>query len=410
MPQVPTFSPMQQNVTNPIDIFDVIKRALGKEDTFRSHNPQIGIRNASLLPIIGYSPANGFVIGAAVGITSLLGNSANTTISALLTNISLTSKDQVLINLRADIYTPGNEWIIKGDNRLLFFSQPTYGLGIYGLNNTYAFCLDGSSVDRTVGEQAMRFNYIRLYDAAVRKIYRNWYAGLGINFDFHYQIKDESLKLDTPNQYISSHYYYSKKYGFDTSHYSTDGLIIHFIQDSRDNSVNAYKGHFIDVGFRFNPTWLGSSQQSTMLYGEFRGYFNVQKSRPAHLVGVWFWGVLETGGYVPYLALPAITWDAYNRSGRGYIQGRFRGTNMVYGEVEYRVPLSQNGLFGAVIFANATTANNPITNQGLFNSLAPAGGFGLRIKLNKIDRTNICVDFGIGQSFTGIYFNIREAF
>ena len=83
---------------------------------------------------------------------------------------------------------------------------------------------------------------------------------------------------------------------------------------------------------------------------------------------------------------------------------------MVYGEVEYRVPLSQNGLFGAVIFANATTANNPITNQGLFNSLAPAGGFGLRIKLNKIDRTNICVDFGIGQSFTGIYFNIREAF
>ena len=147
-----------------------------------------------------------------------------------------------------------------------------------------------------------------------------------------------------------------------------------------------------------------------MLYAEFRDYFNVQKSRPGHLIGVWFWGVFQTDGHVPYLALPAITWDTYGRSGRGYIQGRFRGTNMVYGEVEYRLPLSENGLFGAVAFANATTASNPITGQDLFFSIAPAGGFGLRIKMNKKDRTNVCVDYGIGRSFTGIYFNIRETF
>ena len=27
---------------------------------------------------------------------------------------------------------PDNKWTISGDNRLLFFAQPTYGLGIYG--------------------------------------------------------------------------------------------------------------------------------------------------------------------------------------------------------------------------------------------------------------------------------------
>jgi hypothetical protein len=408
--QLPKPASVQQNVLNPIDIFDVIKRALGKPDSSFSDVPQIGISNVSLLPILGYSPANGFVIGAAVGVTKLLGDPANTTISSALANISLTTKDQVLINLRTDIYTAGNKWLITGDNRLYFFAQPTYGLGIYGLDNTYSFDIGGSSVSRTIGEQPMKFNYIRLYDAAVRKIYNNWYAGLGINFDFHYQIQDQALKLDTPNPYISSHYLYSKRYGFDTSHYSTNGLTIHIIQDSRDNSVNPYKGIFADIGFRFNPNWLGSSQESTMLYAEFRDYFNVQKSRPGHLIGVWFWGVFQTDGHVPYLALPAITWDTYGRSGRGYIQGRFRGTNMVYGEVEYRLPLSENGLFGAVAFANATTASNPITGQDLFFSIAPAGGFGLRIKMNKKDRTNICVDYGIGRSFTGIYFNIRETF
>jgi outer membrane protein assembly factor BamA len=408
--QEPQQGPVQQNVVNPIDIFDVIKRALGKKDTTFSEIPQIGINNVSLLPILGYSPANGFVIGAAVGITKLLGDPTNTTLSSALANISLTTKQQVLINLRTDIYTPGNKWLITGDNRLLFFSQPTYGLGIYGLNNTYSFAIGDNSVERTIQEQPMRFNYIRLYDAAVRKTYRNWYAGLGINFDFHYQIKDEALKLDTPNPYISSNYFYSKKYGFDTSHYATNGLTIHFIQDSRDNSVNPYKGYYADLGFRFNPTWLGSSQSSTMLYAEFRDYFNVQKSRPRHLIAVWFWGTFVTGGNVPYLALPAITWDTYGRSGRGYIQGRFRGTSMVYGEVEYRFPISRDGLFGGVLFANSTTASNPITGQDLFFSIAPAGGFGLRIKMNKKDRTNICVDYGIGRSFTGIYFNIRETF
>jgi hypothetical protein len=408
--QEPKPAPVQQNVANPVDIFDVIKRALGKADSSKSDIPQIGISNVSLLPILGYSPANGFVIGAAVGVTKLLGNPANTTISSALANISLTTKSQVLINLRTDIYTPDNKWLITGDNRLLFFAQPTYGLGIYGLNNTYAFAVGDFSGERTILEQPMRFNYVRLYDAAVRKIYKSWYAGLGINFDFHYQIKDEALKLDTPNPYISSHYIYSKKYGFDTSNYITNGITLHFVQDSRDNSVNPYKGYFADLGFRFNPTWLGSSQSSSMLYAEFRDYFNLQKSNPGHLIGIWFWGTFVTGGHVPYLALPAITWDTYGRSGRGYIQGRFRGTSMVYGEVEYRLPLSENGLFGMVFFANATTASNPITGQDLFFSVAPAGGLGLRVKMNKKDRTNICVDYGIGRSFTGIYFNIRETF
>ena len=40
-----------------------------------------------------------------------------------------------------------NKWSISGDNRLLFFAQPTYGLGIYGLQGqAYTFSLNGSSV------------------------------------------------------------------------------------------------------------------------------------------------------------------------------------------------------------------------------------------------------------------------
>ena len=111
---------------------------------------------------------------------------------------------------------------------------------------------------------------------------------------------------------------------------------LQIMHDSRDNPVNAYKGNYLNLAFRVNPVAFGSTQNSTMLYYEYRTYINVNKSIPRNLIAFWLWGVSVTSGRLPYLALPAITWDTYNRSGRGYIQGRFRGDNMIYGESEFR--------------------------------------------------------------------------
>ena len=62
---------------------------------------------------------------------------------------------------------------------------------------------------------------------------------------------------------------------------------------------------------------------------------------------------------MPYLILPALSYDQRGRSGRGYTQGRFRGTNLVYSEAEYRFPISAcGGIIGGVVFANLTTASN----------------------------------------------------
>ena len=76
---------------------------------------------------------------------------------------------------------------------------------------------------------------------------------------------------------------------------------------------------------RINPIAFGSTQNSTMFYTEWRNYIGVSKRIPRNVIAFWYWGDFDTSGHVPYLALPAITWDTYNRSGRGYIQGRFRG-------------------------------------------------------------------------------------
>jgi hypothetical protein len=123
-------------------------------------------------------------------------------------------------------------------------------------------------------------------------------------------------------------------------------------------------------------------------------------------------------GQLPYLGLPAIGWDARNRSGRGYVQGRFRGTAEAYAEAEYRFRITENGLLGGVVFANVQTFSTaPVSylgyfNQGenLFQNLRPAGGIGLRFMMNRQSRTNITLDFTVAEKTFGLYFGAGEAF
>jgi hypothetical protein len=128
-----------------------------------------------------------------------------------------------------------------------------------------------------------------------------------------------------------------------------------------------------------------------------------------HLLAFWLRGDFFKEGMMPYLALPSIGWDAYNRTGRGYVQGRFRGHSMAYFETEYRFPLTANGLLGGVLFSNFTsTAGN---GQALLHTIAPAGGLGVRVKLDQRARTNITIDYGWGAAGSkGLFFNLQESF
>ena len=171
-----------------MDIFDIIRKWTGKVPKPQAAIPEKGVRNLSLLPIVGYTPANGFVIGAAISVTEFLGEPSHTNLSSTLINVSLTTKSQLLMNLKFDVYLPNNKWYISGDNRLLFFNQDTYGLGIYGLKNqTYTLGLNGGE-QISDSAQPMKFNYLRLYETGLRQFAKHWYAGVGIMIDDNFKI------------------------------------------------------------------------------------------------------------------------------------------------------------------------------------------------------------------------------
>ncbi|MBC7510023.1 MAG: hypothetical protein H7320_14945 [Ferruginibacter sp.] len=85
------------------------------------------------------------------------------------------------------------------------------------------------------------------------------YIGFGYHLDWINKINDE--KLDTMRPFYTSHYIYSKKYGFDETHYLTSEVRLNASLGTRDNLVNAYKGVYANINWRLMPEYIGNKKQ-----------------------------------------------------------------------------------------------------------------------------------------------------
>lgn len=395
------------------DFKDVTNKWRNIIDTLTKGELVVGKTYLSILPVVGYAPANGFLAGGAISFSRLMGQPP-TNMSTGMLNFQVTTKGQFIVNARSKIYLPGNKWFLQGDWRLLLFSQPTYGLGINNseFNKTHIYI---NNMDEASGDtlaEPMKFKLVRFYEEGTLRLGNSHiYAGLGIMIDQHFSIIDERLDTvpESPDYFVTNHYAYSLKNSFNPLKYGTNGIKITVLIDTRDQISNCYKGYYASISLLNNLKIGNNSKQSMQLLYDARYYLGLSKKTPRHLIAFWSWGSILLNGDVPYLALPSIGWDTYNRSGRGFIQGRYRGLSMIYNEAEYRFPISKNGLFGGVLYVNATTASN--YSKKLFDKTAFGRGAGVRMQLDKRARTNLTVDIGLGADrATAIYFNLQETF
>jgi hypothetical protein len=196
------------------DLGDLIKSGSLSNDV----EPEIKKLYLPLLPIMGYTPANGFMLGVGISPGILLDSATHTHISSGLASIQVTSKRQINFNFRHNIYFPHDRLILQGDWRVLLFSQSTFGLGIMELPGVFFLNEIAPDADET-GEQPMRFTYIRFYETALFRLKGRLYGGLGWALDYHTDIEDERLDLNAPEPFYTSHYSYSLLKGFPATHY-----------------------------------------------------------------------------------------------------------------------------------------------------------------------------------------------
>lgn len=384
--------PAQHTVrkTNPdtsklTDLRDVLRSAFGIKGLIRK-NDSVGLK-----PVVSIVPAFGYTLQSRLAVL-LSGNVAFRTalqsnVSTIISSIAYTQNKQITLPIQSSIWSKNNIYDFVGEIRLYHYPQATFGLG------------SNSDIEN---QAPMNYNYIRFNEIALRRITGNFYMGAGYIIDYHASITIGPTENGTVPDYLA----YKKR--STKTHSTSSGLTLNGQYDDRDSPIDATAGFYATYEFRQNLKTMGSTSNWSSLILDMRTYLHFPESSK-NVIAFWSYDWLTLAGRPPYLDLPSTLWDASTNAGRGYIQGRFRGAQMVYAETEYRYKITRDGLLGGVLFFNAASFSaEPGTR---LQAIQPAVGPGLRIKLNKVSRTNICVDYGFGrQDSHGLFINVGEIF
>jgi len=109
----------------------------------------------------------------------------------------------------------------------------------------------------------------------------------------------------------------------------------------------------------------------------------------------------------PYLNLPSLGWEPYQRSGRGFVQNRYRGQRLAILN-EYRRDITVTVYWVFVLFANVNSVTEANTHNFVY--WHPQAVPELRFKFNKKSGTNISLDYGISKNYSSINLNLGETF
>ena len=374
----------------PLDVADVAHRLYARIPAHDSLGLQHGHRMLLVVPVVGYSQQTKGVAEVALNM-AFQQPAAN--VSTVVGAAEYTLNKQLIFTLASSIWRPDNAWEFVGDWRVMHYPQSTYGLGMF--------------TSTTGNVVSMDYEYLRFYQSALRRITAAWYGGVGYQLDDHWNIISRNSRREVTS--IS-------RYSYGVSGRSvSSGPVISILHDNRGNAINPQGGYLLNVQYRPNLRALGSDTNYQTLLLEGRVYLH-PSPQSANILALWSYNNFTLTGNPPFLDLPATGWDMYGNTGRGFIQGRFRGKNFVYAEAEYRFGITRNRLLGGVVFSNAQSVTELSVMRGhvvdgTFEKVVPAVGAGLRLNLNKSSRTNLAVDYAFGLDGShGLALNLGEVF
>ena len=381
-PKHKTFRKPYDSIYKQQDFTDILFKVVhikAKPDTAKL---QPGKLYMAVFPAVGYTIVNGGTATVAANASFYTSDPDSTNLSTILTYPLYSSFHQIIVPVISSIWTKKNDINFLGDWRYYRYPSYTYGLG-------------GNS-SRTNAQQ-LNYSYVKVSQEALKHLSTNLYGGIGYALDYHFFIQQIGPAVNDYTQYNDN-----------ATKTLSSGLVAHLKYDSRTNINNPKDALFASLSYRYNSSILGSDNNWQLIQVEIRKYIHIA-SNPNNVFAFWSWNEFTYRGKVPYLDLPSTAWDTYANTGRGYIQGRFRGTSLMYLEAEYRFGITHNGLLGGVLFVNGQAI--PDYPGYYISTINPGYGLGLRIKLNRYSDTNLCIDYGFGTGGSrGIFFNLGEVF
>ncbi len=361
-----------------------------------------------ILPAVSYSPETEFTIGAAILYNFTLGKDKSIRQSNARLLTIYTSLKQTIIEGRWDLFTKHENYIIRGRTFYHKYPDRNYGLG----NNASAFI----QAYKNQHPKAKEFNYIdyetkRLHFSFtfMRKLLKNLYGGLDYEFESLYDYRNLNSYMIVHTPELFNNPVIGKRSGL--------GAI--FTYDTRDHTINTYKGYSIELRNRNYTKFLGSDFEFSSLDLDFRMFFTTWKKQ---VFAFNFRSQNKFAKTVEEIPIRALARMGGADFVKGYFFGTYQDLNLMAFQSEYRIPIVKFPKFpikglGAALLFNGGRAFNGFDEFSLKNIRFTLGG-GLRILMDAEDRVNIGLDYSFGlhkksdlnKAQSGFYFTIGETF
>ena len=284
-------------------------------------------------------------------------------------------KKQLVLALNGSVYFPGEKYILNDQVSFSYFPDKFWGLGKNTPDNV---------------QESYIFKQYYLYLHFLKAIKRNLFAGALFEFQ-------NVLKVDYNEGGLFDRENVAGRHG-----YKISGLGGSLTYDNRNNAFSPDRGAFLQTYFNHFDPIFGSDYNYTNIVIDARKYLRIYNEQ---VLALQFYSFMNVGPEVPLRSLATL---GGANSMRGLFDGRYRDKNQMVFQAEYRVPIA--GRFGAVLFTGIGDVGHTAADYSLGSFKYSYGG-GLRIAVDKKEKLNIRIDYGLaGKGNNGLYFQLGEAF
>jgi hypothetical protein len=296
------------------------------------------------------------------------------------------SNGSAYLNAKPALFFKGDKNRLTGELWLKDMPDNYWGVGFENAR-------EPSSPDSTTG---YRRNWVQVNLKYSHRFGKSFFAG--VIFDFNRTQATELNPVMAEDQYI-------KLFGTFIRNWST-GLLLQY--DTRDFTVNAYKGLFLEASSNFYISEAFDQPTYQIIILDYRQYLTI--GRPGRTLA---WQVKSRIG------LDRVPWTEMSPLGtpfdlRGYLWGRYRDMITLFGITEYRhmfmrkTPRKDGNMMSRFGFVTWLATGSLAQSYGEMKDWLPNAGVGLRFEIQK--RMNARIDYGIGNDTSAFYISFNEAF
>lgn len=344
-------------------------KAQGVADTSKTKKRYL----VSGFPVVFYTPETRFGYGlTGIFIFNFKKDSLTAPKSSVNLGFAYTQNKQVLFTLPFNLFIKQRKYHVYGE---LAYNKFFYNF--YGVGNEQA--------PDFVEKYGVEFPRLRL--TALKKIRKGLYFGCRYAYD-----KFSLFDLDTTAQLYTGIIPGSK-----------GGIISGFglvsLYDSRDNIFYPSKGMWGELVLYHDDERTGSSFNYNRIAFDFRKYFSYKEN----ILALNVYSIYSDAD-LPFFQMGIL---GGQHKMRGFYEGRYRDNNLLVFQAEYRRHLFWQ--LGLTVFADA---GQVASRYDRFNGTnwRYTYGAGLRLMIDKAQKINLRVDFGVGNKKILPYFTIGEAF